>query len=114
VLCYCSTLSGSRVATDLPIQAVADQLNLPFGGNVIGRLAGIVFIVLMVWIAVTVYDKGIDQAFGGLFAGFVEPTAIDAPAHRSTPDRAMDAFQRAYNKSEERVERLLREQRSEE
>ena len=70
-----------------------------FGGNVVGRLAGITFVVLMVWISVTVYDEGIDQAFGGFFTSFVDPTAIEAPADGSAPDRATDAFQRAHNKS---------------
>ena len=47
--------------------------------------------------------KGIDGAFGGIFAD-----AYQAPAERSTPNRAADAFQRAYNKSEERVDRPRR------
>lgn len=69
-----------------------------------GRLFAIVLIVLGVWAGIEVYTNGVDGAFGGLFAD-----TYQAPAERSTPDRAADAFQRAYNKSEERVDRQLRQ-----
>jgi hypothetical protein len=68
------------------------------------RLFGIVLIVLAIWVGVEVYTKGVGGAFGGVLAG-----ATDAPATRSTPDRALDAFQRAYDKSEQRVDRQLGE-----
>ena len=70
------------------------------------KLLKIVLILLCVWTAVEVYSEGVDGAFGGLFAGF-DSSVLDAPANRSTPDRAADAFQRAYNKSETRVDALL-------
>jgi hypothetical protein len=59
---------------------------------------------------VEIYTEGTAGAFGGLFTRFSEE--LNAPAQRSTPDRAADAFQRAWNTSEERVDRLLREQDS--
>lgn len=38
-----------------------------------GKLLGLILFVLAVWVAVEVYDKGVDGAFGGLFAGFSAP-----------------------------------------
>lgn len=67
-----------------------------------GRLIALILIVLGIWVGVEVYTEGIGGAFGGIFA-----STFEAPATRSTPDRAADAFQRAYNSSEERVDRLL-------
>jgi hypothetical protein len=72
------------------------------------KLLKIVLILLCVWTAVEVYTEGVNGAFGGLFAGF-DGSALEAPANRSTPDRAADAFQRAYNKSETRVDAMLEE-----
>ena len=69
-----------------------------------GRLFAIILIVLGVWVGLEVYTNGVDGAFGGMFADAYEP-----PATRSAPDRAADAFQRAYNKSEERVDRQLQQ-----
>lgn len=76
-----------------------------------GKLFAIVLIVIAVWVGLTVYTQGTDQAFGGLFARFSGSSALDAPATRSTPHRAGDAFQRAYDESEDRVDRALRETR---
>jgi len=70
------------------------------------RIAGLVFIVVFIWVAVTVYTEGVDRAFGGLFSGFSSGT-LDAPANRPTSDRAADAFQRAYDTSTRRVESQL-------
>ncbi len=74
-----------------------------------GRLFSILFIVVAIWAAVEVYTEGVGGAFGGLFSRLPGASSVEAPANRSSPDRAADAFQRAYNKSEERVDRLLRE-----
>jgi hypothetical protein len=67
-----------------------------------GRVLGIALFALAVWVGLEFYQHGVDGAFGGLLSG-----RLEAPAQRSTPDRATDAFQRAYNKSETRVEQLL-------
>jgi len=72
----------------------------------VGRLFTIIVILSAIWVGVEVYTKGVGGVFGGFFS-----SAFEAPAERSTPDRAADAFQRAYNKSEQRVDRLL-EQKS--
>jgi len=73
-----------------------------------GKLVGIALIVTAIWVGLTVYTQGTDQAFGGLFARFSDSSALEAPATRSTPQRAGDAFQRAYDESEDRVDRALR------
>ncbi len=73
-----------------------------------GKLFVIVLIVIAIWVGLTVYTQGTDQAFGGLFARFSGSSTLDAPATRSTPHRAGDAFQRAYDESEDRVDRALR------
>lgn len=66
-------------------------------------------LVVAVWVGAEVNHRGVDGAFGGLFAnGLSKSSAVfDAPANRSSSGRTMDAFQRAYDKSESRVERLL-------
>lgn len=68
-----------------------------------GRIFALALVVLAIWAGAEVYTKGVGGAFGGLLSSF------EAPADRSTPDRAADAFQRAYNASEERVDRQLEE-----
>ena len=73
-----------------------------------GKLFAIVLIVVAVWVGLTVYTQGTDQAFGGLFARFSGSSTLDSPATRSAPHRAGDAFQRAYDESEDRVDRALR------
>jgi hypothetical protein len=75
------------------------------------RILGTGSIVLLVWVALEVYSNGVGGAFGGLFAGAFDRVAsseaLQAPAERSTHDRAADAFQRAYDKSTERVDRVV-------
>jgi len=73
------------------------------------KVIAISLLVLAVWVGVELYVRGSDGAFGGLFAGGLggASAAFDAPGNRSTSDRTVDAFQRAYDKSEQRVERLL-------
>jgi hypothetical protein len=67
-----------------------------------GRLIGFILMLLAIWTAAEIYTNGLDGAFGGVLG-----SAFEAPADRSTPDRAQDAFQRAYNSSERRVEDVL-------
>jgi len=42
-----------------------------------GKLIGLMLIVLGVWVGIEIYDKGVDQAFGGLFAWFDAPLQTD-------------------------------------
>ncbi len=57
---------------------------------------------MAIWTGIEIYNYGLADAFGGVLG-----SAFEAPANRSTPDRAQDAFQRAYNSSEKRVDRVL-------
>jgi hypothetical protein len=70
-----------------------------------GRLAGLVLVILGIGAAVQVYREGADQAFGGVLGRF--STRFQAPADRETLDRPLDGFQRAWNKSEDRVDQQL-------
>ncbi len=79
-----------------------------------GRLFGIVLILFGLWVGIEVYNEGTQNAFGGLFAFFepVDPYAEDSDPEGTDPDapvtkRAGRAFQRAYNKSESRVDEAL-------
>jgi hypothetical protein len=47
-----------------------------------GRILGILAIVVGVWIGAEVYTKGVDGAFGGIFAGAMDPLST----YESTPD----------------------------
>ena len=76
-----------------------------------GKLIAIVLMVVAIWVGVTVFTEGADRAFGGLFAGFVGSSAADAPANRSTPERARHAVQHAYDESGDRLDRAMGETR---
>lgn len=79
-----------------------------------GRLFGIALILLGIWVGIEVYNEGTRNAFGGLFA-FLEP--VDPYAEQQDPEgtdpgapvtkRAGRAWQRAYNRSESRVDEAL-------
>jgi hypothetical protein len=64
------------------------------------RILGIALFVCALWISIEIYTEGVDGAFGGALAG-----ASEEPAARSR--HAANAFQRAYNSSENRVDRAL-------
>ena len=66
-----------------------------------GRIFGILFVVLAVWTGVEVYTEGTSGAFGGLFTrlGFVAEEQQAPPVTQ----RAANAWQDAYHAAEERV-----------
>ena len=66
------------------------------------RLIGIVCLGLGIWVGLEVYQHGVGGAFGGLFGD-----GLDVAESRSPPQRAADAFQRAYDRSVDRVDRQL-------
>ncbi len=72
---------------------------------------GILAILLAIWIGLEVYQEGVDGAFGGAFAFFSSTPAAsleaDEEGHRPVTKRAAHAFQRAYDKSEDRVSDAL-------
>ena len=76
-----------------------------------GKILAMVLMVIAIWVAVTVYSEGTDRAFGGLFAGSQGSSTVDAPETRSTPQRAGEAVQRAFDESQDRFDRALGEKR---
>jgi hypothetical protein len=66
-----------------------------------GRIFGILFLVLAVWTGAEVYTEGTSGAFGGLFTrlGFVEEERQAPPV----TERAASAWQDAYHAAEDRV-----------
>lgn len=73
------------------------------------KLLAIVLMVVAIWVGLTVFTEGTDRAFGGLFAGSSDSSTLEATEVRSTPERAGDALQRAYDVSEDRVDRAVGE-----
>jgi len=59
------------------------------------KIFGLLLIVAGVYVGLTLYDEGIDHAFGGLFArSSTSPTSTALPLERDAPgaaDRAADA-----------------------
>ncbi|MCH7869717.1 MAG: hypothetical protein IH881_18635 [Myxococcales bacterium] len=63
-------------------------------------------LVAAVWVGAEVGHRGVDAAFGGLFANNPgKPSATNGT--QAKPRRTMDAFQRAWDSSEQRVDRQL-------
>jgi hypothetical protein len=83
----------------------------------VAKPLGILFILLAIWIGLTVYQEGVDDAFGGVFAFFGSAPAgsldADEEGHRPVTKRAAHAFQRAYDRSEDRVSEALEEDEGE-
>jgi hypothetical protein len=58
-----------------------------------GRLFGLVLILAAIWVGMTVYEKGVDEAFGGIFAPLQplsereEPEAAEAAEREEAPAR---------------------------
>ncbi len=73
------------------------------------RILKLALLALFVWASVEIYTNGFDGAFGGLFAQQKKTSVVDRTKLATTPQRAADAFQRAYDKSETRVEKMLEE-----
>ena len=72
-----------------------------------GKSFGIVLMLLAVWIAAELYIKGMDQAFGGAFAG--SETAEERVPVQSVPKRAGAAVERAQQEHEARYDALIPE-----
>ena len=69
------------------------------------RLIAIALMVGAVWVGVTIYQEGTDRAFGGIFAG-----ALD-PLDEGDPNRSLAAMQRVHKKTSERTNRALGDER---
>jgi hypothetical protein len=77
-----------------------------------GKLFGILAIVLGVWLAAEVGMKGIDGAFGGILASeqAAAPTGDPvAGSAQAVPQRAATKVDRAHREAQQRRERLLGE-----
>lgn len=69
-----------------------------------GRVFGILLLVVGLWVGAEIFTHGVDGAFGGILARGGDPaTADSAPVTR----RAGDAVRRAYDQSEDRLDRAL-------
>ena len=70
------------------------------------KLIGIMLLVAVVWIGVTIYSEGIDQAFGGAFSRF---SSTSESQRASTLKRIQRSGSRARDQQLERIERQLGE-----
>lgn len=71
-----------------------------------GKIFGILFMGLGIWVGLEIYLEGTQNAFGGIFA----PHRVEGEAPRdvrTTPQRAGDAVKRAQEMETERRERLM-------
>jgi hypothetical protein len=79
----------------------------------VAKPLGILLILIGIWVGLTVYQEGVDEAFGGAFAFFGSTPAgsleADEEGRRPVTRRAAHAFQRAYDRSETRVDEALDE-----
>ena len=71
-----------------------------------GRIMGLLLIVVGIWIGIEVYQKGTREAFDGAFS-FFDTDEFEVRDGRTTPQRAGDAARRAHELGDERRNRLL-------
>ena len=75
-----------------------------------GKLFGILLVVVGIWLGLEVYLNGMQGAFGGALASLgssADEQAVRDP--RSLPRRAGDAVERAHAEAEARLNRALDE-----
>jgi hypothetical protein len=71
-----------------------------------GKIFGILFMGLGIWVGLEIYLEGTQNAFGGAFAS--HRVEGEAPRDmRSTPQRAGDAVKNSQAEEAERRERLM-------
>ena len=80
-----------------------------------GKVVGILLIVLGVWVGAEVMTKGTHGAFGGLFAkvsgsGALEKSDGERIDSRAVPVRAADSYRGAFDAGINRAERALGEE----
>ena len=69
-----------------------------------GKLVGVVLVVLAFWVGSELSTHGVEGAFGGIFS------SVDAREElRSTPQRIGDRTYKHMKAGEDRVERMLAE-----
>ncbi|MDH3211166.1 MAG: hypothetical protein OEM05_01665 [Myxococcales bacterium] len=74
-----------------------------------GKIFGILLVVIGIWVGMEVYLKGTDQALGGALAFLEDGDGTEVHDRRTTPQRAGDAARRAHDAAEARRNRLLGE-----
>ena len=75
-----------------------------------GRIFGILLMVIGLWVGAEVYTEGVDGAFGGRLAFLVEGEGESGPADtRTTGVRVHDAVSSARAEADARREKLLAE-----
>jgi hypothetical protein len=68
-----------------------------------GKVFGILLLVLCVWVAVEVYTNGVDGAFGGIFAQLGGPQASAVPHDgRTLPQRVGDKVRTELQQANDR------------
>ena len=74
------------------------------------RIFGLLLMVLAVWIGVEFYTKGADAAFGGIFAGALDPVADYQadPDGRSPTQKIEDRVRSDMRRGFERSDRKSR------
>lgn len=75
-----------------------------------GKMIGILLVVVGIWLGLEVYQNGIQGAFGGALAGLrgsADEQGLRDP--RSVPQRAGAAVERAHAEAQERLNRMLDE-----
>jgi hypothetical protein len=73
-----------------------------------GKVFGILLIVLMIWVGLEFYLEGPRNAFGGAFASLMaEPSTPNLDSELSAPKRAGAAVNRAYRETEKRYDKML-------
>ncbi len=72
-----------------------------------GKVLGILAIVLGIWIGAEVYTKGMDRAFGGIFAGAMDPLSRydSSPDGRSPVQKISDNVRQNIDLGAERTRR---------
>lgn len=71
-----------------------------------GKIFGILFMGLGIWVGLEIYLEGTQNAFGGIFAS--HQIESEAPRDvRTTPQRAGDAVRHSQEMETERRERLM-------
>lgn len=72
-----------------------------------GKVFGILLIVVAVWVGLTIFNEGTDAAFGGLFAGSGE--AVADGSGRPLPRRVEERVRKAYREQERQIENHTQE-----
>jgi hypothetical protein len=88
----------------------ADHTSNDPGGILMGKVFGILLVVVGIWLGLEVYQKGTQEAFGGALAslgGYAEEQAAGTP--RTVPQRAGADVERAHAEAQARFDRMLGE-----